>query len=174
MTTRQIKKMEYPDLYNTPALAVVDHQIAHVYVDNDTTLKKAQECFKQCEGIARVWTPDKKSSDLLNHSRSGELILEAEPGAWFAYPWWRERKNAPDYAGHVDIHNKPGFDPAELFFGWPPLQVSQNANRIKGTHGRSGPGTEIAWASSFLDQDCASLTDLSKCVKGWLDSLVNS
>ena len=49
----------------------------------------------------------------------------------------------------MDIHNKPGFDPCELFFGFPPPHVSQKTEKIRGTHGRSGPGHEIAVAGLF-------------------------
>ena len=68
---------------------------------------------------------------------AGELVLTAAPGAWFAYPWWERRGDAPDYAGHVDIHNKIGFDPNELFWGIPFLTTSQNPRRVRGTHGRT-------------------------------------
>src|SRR5439155_3231564 len=43
--------------------------------------------------------------------------------SWFAYPFWLDDRQAPDYAPTVDIHRKPGFDPCELFFNpglaWP-------------------------------------------------------
>ena len=73
----------------------------------------------------------------------------AAPGRWFAYPWWTDPRQAPDYARQMDIHNKPGFDPCELFFGFPPPHVSQKTEKIRGTHGRSGPGHEIAAAGLF-------------------------
>ncbi len=41
----------------------------------------------------------------------------AEPTAWFTYYYWLEDDDrAPDFARGVDIHRKPGYDPAELFF----------------------------------------------------------
>ena len=49
----------------------------------------------------------------------------------------------------MDIHNKPGFDPCELFFGFPPPHVTQHTAKIRGTHGRSGAGHEIAAAGLF-------------------------
>jgi hypothetical protein len=51
----------------------------------------------------------------------------------------------------MDIHNKPGFDPCELHFGFPPPHTSQNTARIRGTHGRSGTGHEVATAGLFPD-----------------------
>ena len=52
------------------------------------------------------------------------------------YSWWQSPREAPDYATHVDIHNKPGFDPCELFWGSPPPRVSLDASKVRGTHGR--------------------------------------
>ena len=52
----------------------------------------------------------------LDHERSGEVVLLSEPDAWFAYPFWLDDAQAPDYARTVAIHHKPGYDPCELFF----------------------------------------------------------
>ena len=52
----------------------------------------------------------------LDHPRSGELVVVAEPGAWFTYYYWLDDDRAPEFARGVDIHRKPGYDPAELFF----------------------------------------------------------
>jgi hypothetical protein len=74
--------------------------------------------------------------DAIDHPLSGDLIAVAEPDAWFAYPWWDARREAPDYATHVDIHSKIGFDPCELFWGIPGLSVSLDPTKVRGTHGR--------------------------------------
>ncbi len=50
------------------------------------------------------------------HERSGELVAVAEPDAWFTYYYWLDDDRAPDFARTVEIHRKPGYDPAELFF----------------------------------------------------------
>ena len=55
------------------------------------------------------------SSAALGHARSGQLLAIAEPDAWFAYPYWLDEDHAPDFARCVDIFNKPGFDPCEMF-----------------------------------------------------------
>lgn len=34
---------------------------------------------------------------------------------WFSYYYWLDNLKAPDFARTVDIHRKPGYDPAELF-----------------------------------------------------------
>jgi len=51
----------------------------------------------------------------LDHPRSGELVAIARPDSWFTYYHFMEDARAPDYARTVDIHRKPGYDPAELF-----------------------------------------------------------
>ena len=43
-------------------------------------------------------------------------MLVAEPDAWFTYYYWLDDARAPDFARTVEIHRKPGYDPAELFF----------------------------------------------------------
>ena len=43
-------------------------------------------------------------------------MLVADPDAWFTYYYWLDDARAPDFARAVEIHRKPGYDPAELFF----------------------------------------------------------
>jgi hypothetical protein len=43
-------------------------------------------------------------------------VLVAEPDSWFTYYYWLDDARAPDFARLVEIHRKPGYDPAELFF----------------------------------------------------------
>ncbi len=43
-------------------------------------------------------------------------MVVAEPDAWFTYYYWLEDDRAPDFARTVEIHRKPGYDPAELLF----------------------------------------------------------
>ena len=103
------------------------------------------------------------------HARGGDLLAVAENGAWFAYPWF-EKSEAPDYASHVDIHNKPGYDPCELYFGWPPGSVSFDTGKIHGTHGNVGPGFEIAWTSSLnFANKPAHVLDLAREVQQWMN-----
>ena len=73
--------------------------------------------------MARVVAGGERAELGLSHPRAGDLIALAEPDAWFAYPFWLDDRQAPDYARTVDIHRKPGYDPCELFFDpqlwWP-------------------------------------------------------
>ena len=163
---RTVKAMSYADFFDS-SFAVADHQIAHVFTDHT---EAAADALRSLPGVAHVADKAAQESLGMAHPRSGELLLIAEPGAWFAYPWWTDRREAPDFATHVDIHNKPGYDPCELFFGWPPLSVSTDTARIRGTHGRRGPGTDIAWRSSIdFTETPATFRDLAMATRDWLD-----
>ena len=41
--------------------------------------------------------------------------LGEKESSWFTYYYWLDDAKAPDFARCVDIHRKPGYDPAELF-----------------------------------------------------------
>jgi hypothetical protein len=150
---------------------VADHEIAHVYVRHPDDIEPTAAVLRDIEGVEAVLAPAEQDQAGIGHEHAGEFVLLAEEGCWLAYPWWRDPSQAPDFASHVDIHNKPGFDPCELFFGWPPPGVSQNLRRVRGTHGRTGPGREVAWATTFdPGRDVRSLLDLSHAVADRLET----
>jgi predicted AlkP superfamily pyrophosphatase or phosphodiesterase len=97
---------------DSDAFAVVDHQLAHVYVRKQSLRNELQQILERVEGVSRVVEPRELA---LDHSRSGELIAMADDDAWFNYYYWLDDKSAPDFARTVDIHRKPGYDPVELF-----------------------------------------------------------
>ena len=167
---REIQGAAYPDFHVSDAFAVVDHEIAHVHVRTPDAARRAAEILSQLSGVEKVLGPDEQAAVGIAHERSGDLVAVASEGSWFAYPWWADDGEAPDYARHVDIHNKPGYDPCELFLGWPPGTVSRNTARIKGSHGRTGPGREACWAATCeLGSDTASLPALGAAVREWLE-----
>ncbi len=97
---------------DSKAFAVVDHQLAHVYVNDPSLVSEVKRLLEAVDGIDQVVHP----GDLeLDHQRSGELIALSDADAWFAYYYWLDDKYAPDFAPTVDIHRKPGYDPCELF-----------------------------------------------------------
>jgi predicted AlkP superfamily pyrophosphatase or phosphodiesterase len=111
------------ETFASRAFAVCDHQVAHVYVNDPASLAKARDLLASLPGVARVLAGPERAEFHLVHSRAGDLILLAQPDAWFAYPFWLDERLAPDFAPTVDIHRKPGYDPCELFFDpklrWP-------------------------------------------------------
>ncbi|MEV0822317.1 alkaline phosphatase family protein [Nonomuraea rubra] len=108
--------MEYLDPWTSRAFAVADHQIAHVYVRDPADVPAVAKLCASIEGVATVLDQDGKATHGLDHPRSGELVLLAEPDSWFTYYYWLDDARAPDFARVVEIHRKPGYDPAELFF----------------------------------------------------------
>jgi predicted AlkP superfamily pyrophosphatase or phosphodiesterase len=94
------------------AFAVVDHQLAHIYVNEPSMIQEVQAFLKSIQGIDDVVYPEVVE---LDHSRSGELIALSSSDSWFDYRYWLDDKRAPDFARTVDIHRKPGYDPVELF-----------------------------------------------------------
>ena len=99
---------ELLDPFRSRAFAVVDHQLAHIYVGDPSDLERTRKVVEALDGFDRFVQID--------HPRSGELIALAARGRWFAYPYWLDDMRAPDFARCVDIHRKPGYDPCELFF----------------------------------------------------------
>ncbi|RKN06455.1 alkaline phosphatase family protein [Streptomyces radicis] len=108
--------MEYLDPWVSRAFAVADHQLAHVYVRRPEDLARTREVLAGLPGVDEVLDETGKKSAGLDHERAGELVAVAEPDAWFTYYYWLDDARAPDNAATVDIHKKPGYDPAELFF----------------------------------------------------------
>jgi predicted AlkP superfamily pyrophosphatase or phosphodiesterase len=148
-STRAIKKMAYPDYYASKAFAVVDHQVAMVHVFDPSALTQVKAVLMALPGVDQVLDAAAQQALGIAHARAGDLFLVAKKGSWFAYPWWTDKREAPDYATHVDIHNKPGYDPCELFFGRTPFQVSMDTSKIKGTHGRTDSDCDVALLSSI-------------------------
>jgi len=107
--------MEYLDPWTSRAFAVADHQIAHVYVRDAADLAAARAALDGLPGIDLVLEGDDRVAAGVGHERAGELVLVADPDAWFTYYYWLDDERAPDFARQVEIHRKPGYDPAELF-----------------------------------------------------------
>jgi predicted AlkP superfamily pyrophosphatase or phosphodiesterase len=118
------------DTFTSQAFAVCDHQIAHIYVNGPEDSASAplrvariRDVIAGLPGVARVLVGGEREEIQLRHERSGDLVALSQPDGWFAYPFWDDDMQAPDYARTVDIHRKPGYDPCELFFDphlwWP-------------------------------------------------------
>lgn len=97
------------------AFAVADHQVAHVYVNDESSKDKVLHLLESISGIATILDEEGKREYALDHDRAGDFIVLAKQNAWFTYYYWLDDKRAPDFARTVDIHRKPGYDPAELF-----------------------------------------------------------
>jgi predicted AlkP superfamily pyrophosphatase or phosphodiesterase len=150
---------ELLDVGASPAFALADHQVAHVYVQDGVRAGEVRALLENLDGVEQVLDEDGKRAFGLDHPRSGELVAIARPDRWFSYYYWLDEARAPDFARTVDIHRKPGYDPVELFFdpdlrapklaaAWRLLKrrlgsralmdvVSQKDTKlVKGSHGR--------------------------------------
>jgi predicted AlkP superfamily pyrophosphatase or phosphodiesterase len=126
---------EVLDIGGSEAFAMADHQVAHVYVRDPARIGEVRALLEGVPGVGEVLDEAGKREYGLDHERSGELVLIAEPDAWFTYYYWQDDDRAPDYARTVDIHRKPGYDPVELFLDpairVPPLAVGSRIVRRK-------------------------------------------
>jgi predicted AlkP superfamily pyrophosphatase or phosphodiesterase len=149
---------ELIDFGASRAFAVVDHQLAHVYVQDRRDLGAVRAVLAELPGVAEVLddASGSKRAAGLDHPRSGELVAIADGSSWFTYYHWLDDAAAPDFARCVDIHRKPGYDPAELFFDRPAARlravarlaqkklglryrmdvVPLDGGRVRGSHGR--------------------------------------
>jgi predicted AlkP superfamily pyrophosphatase or phosphodiesterase len=159
LAIREEMGRELLDAGASPAFAMADHQIAHVYVQDPSRLDAVRDLLTRLDGVEAVWGEDEKRANGLDHPRSGELVAISKADRWFSYYYWLDDGRAPDFARTVDIHRKPGYDPVELFFdpayrlpqlaaGWRlalrklgqrrllDVISAKDTQLVKGTHGR--------------------------------------
>lgn len=115
ITIRLEQGLELLDAGISKAFATADHQIAHIYFNDLSEKSRVKKLLENTPGIAKVLDEESQKEYHLNHPRSGDLIAMAEPDSWFTYYYWNDDSKAPDFARLVDIHRKPGYDPAEMF-----------------------------------------------------------
>jgi len=132
---REIEGKEFLDFEYSTAFAMVDHQIAHIYVKNgaEPEVKKALDDIR---GIDVVLDDEGKKAMKINHIRSGDLIAISEKDKWFSYYWWFDEDKSPPFANRVDIHRKPGYDPSELFVDSDTRMIPLNGKLVRASHGR--------------------------------------
>ncbi len=158
LAVREELGLELLDAGASIAFAVADHQVAHIYVNDKDKVSQVRHLIEKVPGVELVLGEQEKATYHLNHPRSGELVAIATPDAWFTYYYWLDDSKAPDFARTVDIHRKPGYDPAELFID-PAIKFHQlkvaglllkkklgfrtlldiiplDASLVKGSHGR--------------------------------------
>jgi predicted AlkP superfamily pyrophosphatase or phosphodiesterase len=166
------------------AFAVADHQLAHVYVREQRRVEDVRTLLLQVPGVDAVLDRREQAAWGLDHERSGELIAVASSDAWFTYYYWTDDGRAPDYARTVDIHRKPGYDPAELFLdpalALPKARIAAtlarkalgfryllkviplDATLVRGSHGRP---------TESLDEGPVFMSSLKDVVDGPIDAV---
>ncbi len=134
LQVRLIRNREYLDFELSHAFAMVDHQIAHIYIKPGYE-KKVRAALEGVDGIDYLLDRKGKREHHIDHYRAGDIIAVSARNRWFSYYWWDDSDKEPDFAGHVDIHRKPGYDPLELIFDHATKKISQDTELIKGSHG---------------------------------------
>jgi predicted AlkP superfamily pyrophosphatase or phosphodiesterase len=107
--------LEMLDCGASKVFAVADHQIAHVYVNDQSLHKRVRNVLADFVGAENILDTAGKRSAGIDHPRAGDFIALAGERQWFTYYYWGDDAVAPDFARCVDIHRKPGYDPVELF-----------------------------------------------------------
>jgi predicted AlkP superfamily pyrophosphatase or phosphodiesterase len=165
--------LETLDAGASRVFAVVDHQVAHIYVNDPSLTGEVRALLLGTAGVDRVLGLAEKAAAGLDHPRAGDLIAVAAEDAWFSYYYWLDDARAPDFARTVDIHRKPGYDPAELFLDpklrLPRLKIARrllqkklgfrmlmdviplDASLVKGSHGRI-PADPLDWPVFLTNQ----------------------
>jgi predicted AlkP superfamily pyrophosphatase or phosphodiesterase len=150
--------LETLDCGGCRAFAVADHQVAHIYINDETIRDEVIELLQDLEGVDEVRIPSDIWGRGIAVDRAGDLIAVSASDAWFTYYYWEDDDKAPDFARCVDIHRKPGYDPVELFINpelsFPKAKIASflikkklglralldviplDASLIKGSHGR--------------------------------------
>lgn len=159
--------LELLDPGASPAFAVTDHQLAHVYVKDPQDVSRIELLCRTLPGVDKVLNRHAQRELGIDHPRAGELVLIAGTGRWFTYDYWLDHRRAPDFARTVDIHRKPGYDPRELFLdphiplvklklAWRLFQRKVLGQRalldvipldtalVRGSHGRTEQPAEVA------------------------------
>ncbi|HAD60942.1 MAG TPA: alkaline phosphatase family protein [Planctomycetaceae bacterium] len=171
------------------AFAVADHQVAHIYVRDPGNVQRVRKLLAGIDGVEAVLDAEGIASAGLNHARSGELVAVSARDSWFTYYFWQDDSLAPDYARTVDIHRKPGYDPAELLVDptirFPKLRVARrlarkllgfryymdliglDASVVRGSHGRvpepdriESDGPVCLCSNAQLERDDIRVTDI--------------
>ncbi|MEK6480853.1 nucleotide pyrophosphatase/phosphodiesterase family protein [Catalinimonas sp. 4WD22] len=115
ITIKEELGLERLDAGASRAFAVADHQLAHVYVNDKSIMQEVKQLLEDLPGVELVLDEEGKNQYHINHDRAGDFVVVADKDSWFTYYYWLEDKKAPDFARTVDIHQKPGYDPVEVF-----------------------------------------------------------
>ncbi|MEN8797607.1 MAG: nucleotide pyrophosphatase/phosphodiesterase family protein [Flavobacteriaceae bacterium] len=185
LAIRVERGLELLDAGASKAFAVADHQVAHIYCKDQMLIPDLKKLLEAQDGIEEVLLT--KNTEALDHERAGDMLVIAEPDAWFTYYYWFDDKKAPDFARTVDIHKKPGYDPVEMFtdpgkklmifrvlgkllkkkLGFRTLMdvIPLEADLVKGSHGRIPEDILdfpifISGKPDFTDQENIEATDV--------------
>lgn len=156
---REEEGLELLDPGASRVFALADHQVAHIYINDESCRGQVKDLLKQEEGVELILEDNELAKYHIDHPRAGDLVVVADPDSWFTYYYWLDDTKAPDFARLVEIHRKPGYDPVEMFMtsraraayqlarkklGFRYLMdiVPLDATLVKGSHGRIATNPE--------------------------------
>jgi predicted AlkP superfamily pyrophosphatase or phosphodiesterase len=120
---------------DSEVISVADHQVAQIHLRNPARRDEVRRVLEEVDGVEALLDGRELWGDSPAAGRGGDLVAVAEPDAWFTYYFWQDDSRAPDYARCVDIHRKPGYDPAELWIDpelrFPRLRVAAHLARVR-------------------------------------------
>jgi hypothetical protein len=133
----QGKPGEMNDFEKSPAWALADHQFSHIFVrDRDAdTLSRVVSLFEGQTGVDEVLYGDGRAKYDLDHEHAGDVVVISTANSWQAYYYWLDDSHAPSFARTVDIHRKPGYDPAEMTIDMATRSIPLDASIVRGSHG---------------------------------------
>ncbi len=190
VAVRMERGLELLDPGASVAFAVADHQVAHIYVNDRRKFGAVKAVIERTPGVDVVLDAGGKVTYGVDHERAGDLVAIAAPDAWFTYYYWLDDARAPDYARTVDIHRKPGYDPAELFLdpaislpalkiGWKLARktlgfrtlldvIPLDATLVRGSHGRPGASDDgpmvMTRQKPLVRKDVIGSTDVASLI----------
>ncbi|MEX2233218.1 MAG: nucleotide pyrophosphatase/phosphodiesterase family protein [Cyclobacteriaceae bacterium] len=160
LQVRVERGLELLDAGASRAFAVADHQVAHIYINDQSVTRKVKSILEKVDGVELALDRSEQGRYGIDHERAGDLVVMANDQSWFTYYFWLDDSKAPDYARTVDIHKKPGYDPVEMFMSSKLLAaykllrkkaalryvmdvIPLEASLVKGSHGRIGTAKEF-------------------------------
>ena len=160
LQVRVERGLELLDAGASRAFAVADHQMAHIYINDQSAAAKVRSVVENISGVELVLDRADQVRFGIHHERAGDIVLMADERSWFTYYFWFDDAKAPDYARAVDIHKKPGYDPVEMFmssrlraaykllrkkagFRYVMDVIPLDPALVKGSHGRIGAKKEF-------------------------------
>ena len=179
--------LETLDCGGCQAFAVADHQVAHVYVNDESIEEEVRKVVLEADGVEEIREGAELWGNGVGRERGGDFVAVSESEAWFTYYYWMDDAKAPDFARCIDIHRKPGYDPVELFLdpeiNFPMLKIAGflakkklgfrglmnviplDADLVKGSHGRDTVGEEEQPVAIGVG---AENVDSAESVFGWI------
>jgi hypothetical protein len=138
------------DIEASEVIAMVDHQIAHLYCDSESSAERAAAVLAELDGVDAIVPRGDLFCAGLGHDRAGERVAIAKPNAWFAPGPCRDGGSS-------------------TILGYDPASIGVDASSVRASRGRGGLSPED---SCFLGATCKlpapremSVTDLPDVLK---------